>query len=182
MSDFRKCLDEESIDFMKEQKMFFVSTAPKSGKINLSPKGFDSIKIIDNNTIIWLNHFGSGNETAAHLIEDDRITLMFCAFEGKALILRIYAHAKVLHERDEDYSKYIKEFPYNNAARQIFVLDIDCINLSCGMGVPLYDYKEQRKELKEFYDSRTKEEHRAYMKKNNVLSFDKKETNLFKEV
>jgi len=94
MSDFRKSLDEESIDFMKEQKMFFVSTAPKNGKINLSPKGFDSLKILDNKTIIWLNHFGSGNETAAHLMEDDRITLMFCAFEGKALILRIYAMQK----------------------------------------------------------------------------------------
>lgn len=181
MSDFRKSLDEESIAFMKKQKMFFVSTAPKSGKINLSPKGFDSLKILDNKTIIWLNHFGSGNETAAHLMEDERITLMFCAFEGKALILRIYAHAKVLHERDEEYSKYIKEFSYNNAARQIFVLDIDCINLSCGMGVPLYEYKEQRTQLKEFYDAMTTEEHIAYMRKKNVRSFDNKETNLFKE-
>lgn len=179
MAKFQDSLDEKSIEFMKKQKMFFVSTAPKEGKINISPKGLDSLKIIDNNTLIWLNYFGSGNETAAHLLEDDRITLMFCAFEGDALILRIYAKAIIYHERDEKFAKYIKEFEYTNAARQIFELKIESINSSCGMGVPLYDYVAQRDELPSFYDSQTKEQHLDYMRRKNQKSFDGKDTKLF---
>ena len=99
MASFKDALNEKDIKFIQEQKMFFVSTAPKDGRINISPKGLDgTLKILDNNTIIWLNYFGSGNETAAHLLENPRITLMFCAYENEALILRIYAKAIVLHE------------------------------------------------------------------------------------
>lgn len=180
MSYFTKELSLENIDFINKQKMFFVSTAPKEGKINISPKGLDgSLKIIDNKTIVWLNHFGSGNETAAHLLEDNRITLMFCAFEGEALIFRVYARAKILHERDEKFSEYLKLFSYKNAARQIFELKIESLNSSCGMGVPFYDFVDHREELISFYDTHTKEEHLEYMKKKNQKSFDGKATNLF---
>lgn len=179
MAKFQDSLDEKSIEFIKKQQMFFVSTAPKEGKINISPKGLDSLKIIDNSTLIWLNHFGSGNETAAHLLEDERITLMFCAFEGEALILRIYAKAIVYHERDEKFSEYIKKFEYSNAARQIFELKIESINSSCGMGVPLFDYVGQRDDLVSYYDSHTKEQHLDYMRRKNQKSFDGKDTKLF---
>ena len=180
MASFKDALNEKDIKFIQEQKMFFVSTAPKDGRINISPKGLDgTLKILDNNTIIWLNYFGSGNETAAHLLENPRITLMFCAYENEALILRIYAKAIVLHERDYKFQEYIKLFDYKNASRQIFELDIQSVNSSCGMGVPLYKYISQRDELVNYYDSHTKEEHIEYMKKKNQISFDGKETKLF---
>ncbi len=180
MAKFINSLSEENIVFINNQKIFFVSTAPKDGKINISPKGLDgTLKIIDSKTIVWLNYFGSGNETAAHLLEDNRITLMFCAFEGEALIFRIYAKAAILHERDEKFKKYLKLFSYQNAARQIFELKIESLNSSCGMGVPLYEFKSQREELNDFYDNHSKEEHLSYMKKNNLKSFDGKDTKLF---
>ena len=180
MANITKELSQEDISFIKKQKMFFVATAPKNGKINLSPKGLDdTFKIIDKNTILWLNYFGSGNETAAHLLEDERMTIMFCAFENEANILRLYCKTKTIQEKDENWNDYIKHFKKQRAARQVFEVTILNINNSCGMGVPLYDYVEQREELNNFYDKTNKEEHIKYMKKNNILSFDGKETKLF---
>lgn len=127
MANFTNKLSNDDINFIKKQKMFFVSTAPKKGKINLSPKGLDNtFKIINENEILWLNYFESGNETASHLLEDERMTIMFCAFEGNANILRLYCKAKAIQEKDEEW-----------------------------------------------------EEHIAYMKKKNQISFDGKNTKLF---
>lgn len=182
MANFTNKLSEDDINFIKKQKMFFVSTTPKEGKINLSPKGLDdTFKIINENKILWLNYFGSGNETAAHLLEDKRMTLMFCAFEGSANILRLYCTAKAIQEKDENWDEYISHFPIKRAARQVFEVTIESINNSCGMGVPLYDYLGQRKELTDFYDNSSKEDHIAYMKKKNQVSFDGKETKLFEK-
>lgn len=181
MAKFKEQLDEKIIEFIHNQKMFFVSTAPKEGKINISPKGLDkTLKIVDNTTIYWLNYYGSGNETAAHLLEDNRMTLMFCAFEGKPLILRLYCTATVIQEKDKEWNDYIQHFDNSDeAARQVFVLKIQSVNSSCGMGVPLYDFVSQREELGNYYSGHTKEQHIKYMKKNNQLSFDGKETKLF---
>lgn len=179
MAKFKDELNDKLIEFIKEQKMFFVATAPQDGKINISPKGLDGLHIVDNKTIIWLNHFGSGNETAAHLLEDERMTLMFCAFKDEALILRIYAKAKVFHERDKEFSKYLKLFDYTTGARNIFELSIQSVNSSCGMGVPLYDFVSQREDLTSYYDNSSKEEHLSYMKRKNLKSFDGKDTGLF---
>lgn len=173
-------LNESMKNFIQKQKMFFVATAPKEGKINLSPKGLDTLKIISNNKILWLNYLGSGNETAAHLLEDNRMTLMFNAFEGDPLIIRIYARVKVIQEKDTQWNKYIQNFSNTSGARQVFELEIDSVNSSCGWGVPLYEYKGQRQKLKNYLDTSTKEEQLVYMKKNNQFSFDGKETKLFK--
>jgi len=182
MAKFTEQLSQKDINFIRNQKMFFVSTAPKEGKINLSPKGLDdTFKIINNTTILWLNYFGSGNETAAHLLEDERMTIMFCAFEGSPNILRLYCKAKAIQEKDKEWDNYIKEFPISRAARQIFEVSIESINNSCGMGVPLYDFKDQRSELNDYYDARTKEQYIEYMKKNNQVSFDGKDTKLFED-
>lgn len=182
MANFTDKLSSEDIQFIKNQKMFFVSTAPKDGKINLSPKGLDdTFKIIDKNKILWLNYFGSGNETAAHLLEDNRMTIMFCAFEGDANILRLYCKAKAIQEKDNDWEEYISHFPIKRAARQVFEVIIESVNNSCGMGVPLYEYTSQRKELSDYYDNSSKEEHIKYMKKKNQISFDGKETKLFED-
>ncbi len=96
-------------------------------------------------------------------------------------ILRLYCKAKAIQEKDKDWDKYIKEFPVSRAARQVFEIEILKVNNSCGMGVPLYDFKEQRKDLTNYYDNSTKEEHIKYMKKNNQTSFDGKPTKLFED-
>jgi len=181
MAHFFDELNEEMKTFINKQHMFFVATAPKEGKINLSPKGFESLKILNNNKILWLNYFGSGNETAAHLLEDDRMTLMFCAYDGDPLIIRVYATVTVIQEKDDNWEQYCKEFEQLKGARQIFELQIQSVNSSCGWGVPLYEYKGQRDKLTSYYENSTKEEHLKYMKKNNQLSFDGKETKLFED-
>ena len=182
MGNITKKLTQTDIEFIKNQKMFFVSTAPKDGKINLSPKGLDdTFKIINENKILWLNYFGSGNETAAHLLEDDRMTIMFCAFEGKPNILRLYCKAKAIHERDTSWEEYISHFSTKRAARQVFEVTIENVNSSCGMGVPLYNFVSQRDNLTNYYDRTTKEQHIDYMKKNNLVSFDGKDTKLFED-
>lgn len=182
MANITQELNQKDKDFIKTQKMFFVSTAPKDGKINLSPKGLDdTFKIIDDNTILWLNYFGSGNETAAHLLEDNRMTIMFCAFEGKPNILRLYCTARAIQEKDEEWEKYTSNFSVSRAARQVFEVTIHNVNNSCGMGVPLYDYIEQRKDLDTYYDKRNDDDYKRYMKKNNQVSFDGKPTKLFED-
>ena len=182
MANFSNQLSKEDIEFIEKQKMFFVSTAPKSGKMNISPKGLDdTFKIIDGNKILWLNYFGSGNETAAHLLEDDRMTIMFCAFEGEANILRLYCKAKAIQEKDKNWNEYIKHFFIKRAARQVFEVTIESVNNSCGKGVPLYDFVSQREQLTNYYDNTSKDEHTAYMKKKNQISFDGKATKLFED-
>lgn len=182
MANLTNQLSQEDITFIQKQKIFFVSTAPKIGKINISPKGLDdTFKIIDTNKVLWLNYFGSGNETAAHLLEDERMTIMFCSFEGEANILRLYCKAKAIQEKDENWKDYIKYFSVKRAARQVFELNIEFVNNSCGMGVPLYDFVSQREELVNYYDNTSKEEHIAYMKKKNQISFDGKATKLFED-
>ncbi len=98
-------------EFISAQKLFFVATAMKEGRINLSPKGMDTFRVKDEQTILWLNLTGSGNETATHLLHDHRITLMFCAFEGAPKIVRIYGKARVFHPRDPEFTKMALEFP-----------------------------------------------------------------------
>ncbi|MCB0854339.1 MAG: pyridoxamine 5'-phosphate oxidase family protein, partial [Bacteroidetes bacterium] len=98
-------------EFILKQKIFFVGTARSTGTVNLSPKGMDSLRVLGPNKVIWLNLTGSGNETAAHIMENDRMTIMFCAFEGNPLILRLYGKAKVYHQRDKEYQEYIANFP-----------------------------------------------------------------------
>ena len=180
MAHITNTLNQEDKDFILKQKMFFVSTTPKEGKINLSPKGLDdTFKIVDDNKILWLNYFGSGNETAAHLLEDNRMTMMFCAFDGEPNILRLYCTARAIQEKDEEWEKYISNFSVSRAARQVFEVTILNVNNSCGMGVPLYEFQGQREELTNFFDSHTKEKHTEYIKRKNQISFDGKPTKLF---
>jgi hypothetical protein len=182
MANITESLKEKDIEFIHAQKMFFVSTSPKEGKINLSPKGLDdTFKIINSHKVLWLNYYGSGNETAAHLLEDDRMTIMFCAFEGKPNILRLYCKARAIQEKDSQWEDYIAHFPISRAARQVFEINIENVNRSCGMGVPLYDFVGQRPDLNTYFDKRTKEDYTNYMKKHNQISFDGKPTKLFDE-
>ena len=127
-------------EFINEQKMFFVATAMETGRVNLSPKGMDTFRILAANRVIWLNLTGSGNETATHLQHSERITIMFCAFEGKPLILRLYGTAKVYHERDSEWNSLITKFPNHLGSRQIIDIHVDLVQTSCGFAVPFMDF------------------------------------------
>jgi len=131
-------LNDSLVDFIKNQHIFFVSTTPHQGRINLSPKGIDSFSILNSKNVSWLNLTGSGNETAAHLLENGRITLMFCSFDGKPNILRIYGKGKSLHPGDRRWKKELSRFQTLPGARQIIEISIDSVQTSCGTGVPLY--------------------------------------------
>jgi len=121
--------------FIENQKIFFVGTAVREGRVNISPKGMDTFRIINSNRIVWLNLTGSGNETAAHLQLNDRMTIMFCAFEGKPLILRLYGQARIYHERDSEFSSLINLFPKIAGTRQLIEMEVDLIQTSCGFSV-----------------------------------------------
>jgi len=136
-------------NFIKDQKIFFVGTARAQGSVNVSPKGMDTFRIIDNRKIIWLNLTGSGNETAAHLLDNNRMTIMFCSFEEMPLILRLYGNAKIFHENEEEYVAYSPLFDKYVGARQIIEMDIDLVQSSCGYAVPFMEFKEERTQLAE---------------------------------
>lgn len=165
-------------EFIKKQKMFFVATATKNSRINLSPKGMDSLRVINENRIVWLNLTGSGNETAAHLLEDTRMTIMFCAFEGNPMILRTYGNAKIYHSRDKEWKSLIGLFPKQTGARQVIELDIDLVQSSCGMSVPFYDFKEDRNQLKDWAESKGEDGIKDYWKEKNTKSLNDKPTGI----
>ncbi|MGH1338607.1 MAG: pyridoxamine 5'-phosphate oxidase family protein [Aureispira sp.] len=166
-------------DFIRVQPLFFVATAKAEGRINLSPKGMDTFRILNANKIVWLNLTGSGNETAAHLAENPRMTIMFCAFEGKPLILRLYGSAKVYHERDEAYHQYIGLFEADAGARQIITMDIDIVQTSCGYAVPLMTYEEERTILRNWSRKQGKKKMEEYWKTTNTKSLDGDDTYIF---
>ena len=179
MAKFYTELDEKLREFIESQKIFFVGTAPVEGRVNVSPKGMDSLRILNTGQLIWLNLTGSGNETAAHVLEQPRMTLMFCSFEGKPLILRVYGKARAIHARDEEWAEWSALFPEYPGARQIFLLDVDSAQTSCGFAVPNYQYQEDRGELVDWTEKIGDEGVKNYWKKNNQTSIDGKPTNLF---
>ncbi|WP_299528527.1 pyridoxamine 5'-phosphate oxidase family protein [Ulvibacterium sp.] len=160
------------IDFIRKQHLFFVATAMKDGHINLSPKGLDSLKVINENRVLWLNLTGSGNETATHLMHNERMTLMFCAFEGPPMILRLYGSARACHPHDSLWEESIDFFPNKAGARQLIDLHIELVQISCGFGVPLMDYRQQRQELVEWAESQGEEGLRKYRERKNTTSLD----------
>lgn len=169
-------LSESLCNFITQQKLFFVGTARSTGSVSVSPKGMDTFRIINSKQIVWLNLTGSGNETAAHLLENDRMTIMFCAFEGKPLILRLYGKAKIYHKEDTIYIKHSTLFPNYLGARQIIVLNIDKVQTSCGFGVPFMNFKGERTQLEKWSKNKGKEKIKQYWKDRNSKSIDGFET------
>ena len=151
-------LDDRLTGFINKQKMFFVGTAPLDGggHVNLSPKGYDSFAIIDANTVAYLDMGGSGIETQAHIQENGRITLMFCAFEGPAFILRLYGQGESVSFDQPEFPDLLKLFPDFDRARAIIRIKLNRIQDSCGWGVPFYDFVEPRDQLKRFADNPNK--------------------------
>lgn len=172
-------LNDHHRGFIEAQKLFFVATAARDGHVNVSPKGLDSLRVLDASTVVWLNGTGSGNETAAHLLDLPRMTLMFCAFEGNPLILRLYGEAEVFHPRDPEWSEYLGLFPALESARQIFKLRIDLVQTSCGFGVPLFDFQGDRELMHTWADKKGPDGIQAYWEEKNQVSLDGQPTRIF---
>jgi len=164
--------------FIREQKIFFVGSATADGRVNVSPKGMDSLRIINKNRIVWLNVTGSMNETSAHIQENGRMTLMFCGFEGVPLIMRVYGKAKVIHQNDLEWKTLFSLFDPIPGARQIFDLIVDLVVTSCGMAVPRYDYVGEREDLTNWALKKGRDGIKEYWKEKNQISLDGKLTNI----
>ncbi|HQT25122.1 MAG TPA: pyridoxamine 5'-phosphate oxidase family protein, partial [Burkholderiales bacterium] len=165
-------LEPEHVAFIERQKLFFVGTATDESRINISPKGMDSLRIVGKNRVMWLNVTGSGNETAAHVQIDPRMTVMFCAFEGNPLILRLYGKACVIHRNDEEWEECYSLFNPLPGARQIFDLSVEMVQTSCGMGVPFFAYERERDQLNEWAGKKGEEGIGRYWEERNRFSID----------
>lgn len=165
-------ITERLQEFIASQQMYFVGTAAPDGRVNVSPKGLDSLRVLGENRVIWLNGTGSGNETAAHLLRNPRITVMFCAFEGKPLILRLYGTARAVHEGDQEWDELIAHFPPMLGARNIFDVAVDLVQTSCGFGVPLYEYEGQRTLMDSWAENKGEDGLLRYHRERNTLSID----------
>lgn len=171
-------LTKHHIEFINKQKMFFIGTAAAEGRVNVSPKGMDTLRVLGPNKVIWLNLTGSGNETAAHLLDTNRMTIMFCAFEGNPMILRLYGKAKVYHLGEPAFNDQISEFGETVGARQIFELEIDLVQTSCGFAVPLMEYKEDRSILRDWAKAKGEDGIKAYWQEKNTISLDGNDTGM----
>lgn len=174
-------LDAKLVDFIEQQKLFFVATAARDGRVNVSPKGMDTLRVLDNTRLICLNLTGSGNETAAHLIDNNRMTLMFCSFEHNPLILRLYGRAQTLHPRDATWNALIDKFPPHPGARQIFDLRIELVQTSCGFAVPMFDFAGERNTLEAWSINKGRKGISHYWSEKNRTSIDGKPTGILDE-
>ena len=160
--------------FIEEQKIFFVGTATADSRVNISPKGMDSLRVMNKSRVLWLNATGSGNESAAHIEENNRMTLMFVAFDGAPMILRLYGQAKVIHINDPDWHELYQYFKPLPGARQIFDVAIDLVQTSCGMAVPRFDYAGDRELLNDWAVKKGETGIQDYWQEKNRLSLDGK--------
>lgn len=165
-------LSEQLVKFIAEQKIFFVGTATADSRVNVSPKGMDSFRVLTNNRVLWLNLTGSGNETSAHVQLNPRMTVMFCAFDGPPLILRLYGEARVVHKHDNDWNVLYSHFNPIAGARQIFDLSIDLVQTSCGMAVPYYSYTTDRELLSDWAEKKGDQGLKIYWEEKNQSSID----------
>jgi hypothetical protein len=167
-------LNDKLIAFIKAQRMFFVATAPLSadGHVNVSPKGYDSFAVIDASTVAYLDLGGSGIETVAHLKENGRITLMFCAFEGRANIVRIYGQGEATTLDQPDFPALRALFAERGRARSVIKIKVERVSDSCGWGVPFYDFKGERDQLKAALAHPTDQVFRDKFYEGNATSID----------
>ena len=165
-------LDNRLQDFIEVQHMFFVGTAGPDGKVNISPKGMDSLRVLGPNRIIWRNVTGSGNETAGHLKLVNRMTLMWCSFTVKPMILRCYGSAQTIHPRDADWGDLNGQFPANDGARQVYDMQIDMVQSSCGYAVPFMEHKGDRDTLLKWTADKGPEGVKTYWEERNATTLD----------
>lgn len=174
MAKFFDTITDELIEFIEAQHMFFVGTAPLDADqhVNLSPKGLDSFRILSPNRVAYMDLTGSGNETSAHLYENGRITFMFCAFDGRPNIARLYGHGYTVLPETPEWEEFAPHFNLIHGTRQIIVADIHKTQTSCGYAVPLYDYAGDRDTLLRWADTKNDAELEEYQAQKNVRSQD----------
>jgi hypothetical protein len=160
--------------FIEKQQMFFVATAPlaSDGLVNVSPKGLDSFRILDGNTVAYVDLVGSGIETVAHLKENGRIVIMFCAFDGAPNIVRLYGHGEAISRDHADFQSLAVQFPAFLGLRTIVRVTCHRIADSCGFGVPLFDFVGQRAQLEQWAEKKGVASVNEYVAKMNATSLD----------
>jgi hypothetical protein len=178
MAKFYSQLTSELQTFIQNQKIFFTATAPISGRINLSPKGIDTFRCLDTNTVAYLDLTGSGNETAAHLYENGRMTIMFCSFTENPLILRLYGRGEVIQTKSDRAIQLNSFFTDIPGKRQIILLNIESIQTSCGFGVPVYEFQQERQTLIDWAADKGELGIQQYQQQKNLQSIDGLPTNL----
>jgi pyridoxamine 5'-phosphate oxidase-like protein len=181
MAKFQHSIQDQHKAFIEQQKMFFVSTAPLSagGHINLSPKGMDSFRVLSPTRVAYMDIVGSGNETSAHTLENGRITIMFCAFDGPPNILRLYGKGYTILPSSPEWNELSRHFRLHLATRQIIVADIHRLQTSCGYSVPLYDYAGERDHADKWAENKGADGLERYKKDKNRVSMDGLPTALF---
>lgn len=174
MGDYYDAIPDKLATFIERQQMFFVATAPLSGdgRVNVSPKGMNTLRILSPTRVAYLDLTGSGNETSAHTAENGRVTFMFCAFEGPAMILRLYGHGSTVLPDTPEWDELIGGFELMVGARQILVADIDRVSTSCGYAVPEYTLKKERQSLIKWSEGKGEDALAAYRRETNVESID----------
>lgn len=166
MAKFYDAITDKQNAFITEQKMFFVASAPNEGRINLSPKGMDSFRVLGPNRVAYLDLTGSGNETSAHLRQNGRITVMFCALEGPPNIVRLFGHGHVVTQNMMDWDDLSALFPNHTGTRQIMVIEVEQSQDSCGMSVPHYEFKDERDALVRHWDKQGPEKVQEFWGRN----------------
>lgn len=172
MAKFYSELNEKLRDFIAAQHLFFTGTGAASGRINVSPKGMNSLMVIDDHTLGYMDLTGSGNETAAHLKHDGRITLMWCSFDADPLILRVYGRGSVISKHANDWPLWQARFDTLPGERQVIVVRIDSVQTSCGYAVPEYRFGGDRQTLARWAEKKGVEGVREYQRERNSVSID----------
>ncbi|WIJ26990.1 pyridoxamine 5'-phosphate oxidase family protein [Devosia sp. RR2S18] len=170
--------------FIAAQRMFFTASSAPTGHVNVSPRSTDMFRVLGDNSVLYLDRTGSGNETAAHLKKDGRLTIMFCAVEGPPLIMRLYGRGHVIHRDSSEYRHLLSTLFDDDpplGARQMVQLDIDLVQTSCGFGVPLFDYKQERPQMDAWAEAKGVEGVEAYWREKNQVSLDGFPTGLFEK-
>ena len=167
-------LDDEARRFIEAQHIFFVASAPLAANshVNISPKGLDTLRILSPTTVSYLDFNGSGVETIAHLKENGRIVLMFCAFQGPPNIFRLYGHGRVVEPHQPEFEALANSFPNFESVRSVIVVELTRVTDSCGYGVPLFKYEGERTQLQAWARNRGPEGLKAYRKEKNRRSID----------
>jgi len=167
-------LDATLTRFIERQHLFFVATAPNGaeGHVNLSPKGYDTFRVLGPDRVAYLDLTGSGAETIAHLRQNGRITLLFCALEGKPQLVRLYGRGRVLMPGDDGFDELVAACPPQRGLRSAIVVDIERVSTSCAYSVPRFSYVEERPTLDEWCERRSPDELDDYREQNNSFSID----------
>ncbi|MDE3177435.1 MAG: pyridoxamine 5'-phosphate oxidase family protein [Pseudomonadota bacterium] len=181
MSHKFPALEPQHQTFIAAQKIFFVASAAPQGRVNVSPKGMASFAVLGPNAVAYLDCTGSGNETRAHLLANPRLTIMFCAFDGDPVVLRLYGQGRSHLRGGADYAALLPHFEEMPGARQIVTLDVDLVQTSCGMAVPLYDFRDERQNLVRYWTRQGLDGLRKYWGKKNMASIDGLPTQLAPE-